>query len=98
VKGSGVARHSLDQDVSYVEPLFVVVIMAIAASRPIVQFAVRVLGLIAGQSPARWWLALLTIGPLLGSFITEPAGMTLCAVLLGREFYPLPARVGFLYA
>ncbi len=36
-KGPDVARHYLDQDVSYVEPLFVVIIMTIAASRPIVQ-------------------------------------------------------------
>jgi len=90
--------HYLDQDVSYVEPLFVVVIMAIAASRPIVQAAVRILGRVAGQSPARWWLALLTIGPLLGSFITEPAAMTLCAVLLGREFYRLGPNHRFMYA
>jgi len=97
-KGPDVTRHYLDQDVSYIEPLFVVIIMAIAASRPIVQAAVRVLGLIAGQSPARWWLALLTIGPLLGSFITEPAAMTLCAVLLGREFYRLGPSNRFMYA
>ncbi|MCE0523694.1 MAG: putative Na+/H+ antiporter [Methylacidiphilales bacterium] len=98
VKGSSVARHYLDQDVSYVEPLFVVVVMAIAASRPIVRFAVRILGLVAGQSPARWWFALLTIGPLFGSFITEPAAMTICALLLGREFYRLGPSHRFMYA
>jgi hypothetical protein len=97
-KGPDVARHYLDQDVSYVEPLFVVIIMAIAASRPIVQAAVRVLGLAAGQSPARWWAVLLTIGPLLGSFITEPAAMTICALLLGREFYRLGPSLRFMYA
>jgi hypothetical protein len=97
-KGPDVTRHYLDQGVSYIEPLFVVVIMAIAASRPIVQAAVRILGLVAGQSPARWWLALLTLGPLLGSFITEPAAMTICAVLLGREFYRLGPSPRFMYA
>jgi hypothetical protein len=97
-KGGAVTRHYLDQDVSYIEPLFVVIIMAIAASRPIVQAAVRVLGLIAGQSPARWWLALLTLGPVLGSFITEPAAMTICALLLGREFYRLGPSPRFMYA
>jgi Putative Na+/H+ antiporter len=97
-KGPDVTRHYLDEDVSYIEPLFVVVVMAIAASRPIVQAAVRVLAMIAGQSPARWWLALLTLGPLLGSFITEPAAMTLCAVLLGREFYRLGPSLRFMYA
>ena len=97
-KGSDVTRHYLDQDVSYVEPLFVVIIMAIAASRPIVQIAVRILGRIAGQSPARWWLALVILGPLLGSFITEPAAMTICALLLGREFYRLGPSHRFMYA
>jgi len=97
-KGAHVAREYFDQDVSYVEPLFVVVIMAIAASRPIVDFAVRIMGLIAGTSPMRWWLALLTVGPLLGSFITEPAAMTICALLLGREFYRLGPSPAFKYA
>ena len=97
-KGVDVTRHYYDQDVSYIEPLFVVVIMAIAASRPIVQAAVKILAMIAGQSPAKWWLALLTIGPLLGSLITEPAAMTICALLLGREFYRLGPSVRFMYA
>ena len=67
VKGPEVMRTYIDQTVTYTEPLFVVVIMAIAASRPVVQAAARVMGLMAGQSPARWWFVLLTIGPLLGS-------------------------------
>ncbi len=97
-KGPAVARVYIDQTVHYTEPLFVVVIMAIAASRPVVEFTVRILGLLAGKSPARWWLALLTVGPLLGSFITEPAAMTICAVLLGREFYRLGPSRRFMYA
>jgi hypothetical protein len=97
-KGSDLTRHYIDQDVSYIEPLFVVVIMAIAATRPVVHFAVQLLGLVAGKSPARWWLVLLTIGPLLGSFITEPAAMTICALLLGREFYRLGPSPRFMYA
>jgi len=98
VKGSAVMTTYIDQTVTYTEPLFVVIIMAIAASRPVVQAAVRVLSLVAGESPARWWFALLTIGPLLGSFITEPAAMTICAVLLGREFYRLGPGKKFMYA
>jgi hypothetical protein len=97
-KGSVVTRNYLNLDVSYVEPLFVVVIMTIAASRPVVQAAIRVLGLVARDSPALWWLALLTLGPLLGSFITEPATMTICALLLGREFYRLGPSPRFMYA
>ena len=33
-----------------------------------------------------------SIGPMLGSFITEPAAMTICALLLGRQFYDLAAK------
>jgi len=97
-KGPAVARNYFNHTVTYIEPLFVVVIMSVAASRPIVQFAGRILGFIAGRSPARWWLTLLTFGPLLGSLITEPAAMTLCAVLLGREFYRLGPGKPFMYA
>jgi hypothetical protein len=97
-KGAEVMRTYIDQTVTYTEPLFVVVIMAIAASRPVLQAAVWLLGLVAGKSPARWWLVLLTIGPLLGSLITEPAAMTICALLLGREFYQLGPSRKFMYA
>ena len=97
-KGADVARAYFNHGVSFTEPLFVVVIMTVAASRPIVQAAVRALGLIAGESPARWWGVLLTLGPLLGSFITEPAAMTICALLLGREFYRLGPSRCFMYA
>lgn len=34
-----------------------------------------------------WWISILTVAPLLGSFITEPAAMTIGAMLLGTQFY-----------
>lgn len=71
---------------NYTEPLFVFAIMVIAASRPVMESArvlvssvARVLPLSAGA--ARYFL-LLTLVPLLGSFITEPAAMTLAALML----------------
>ena len=88
-KGWEPAKHYLNDTVNYTEPLFVVVIMALAATRPIVGFAERTLRKVAdamGGTPAAWWGAILTIGPLLGSFITEPAAMTISALLLGRQF------------
>ncbi len=91
MKGPGVASHYLS-GVNFTEPIFVVVIMAIASSRPILQFAEGSLKKFAdfgGGSPAAWWFAILTIGPLLGSFITEPAAMTICALLLAGKFYKL---------
>lgn len=90
--GWGQARHYLNDTVNYTEPLFVVVIMALAATRPIVTFAERALRKVAdlgGGTPAAWWFSILTVGPMLGSFITEPAAMTICALLLARQFYDL---------
>ncbi|MBF8263876.1 MAG: hypothetical protein HW387_1541 [Parachlamydiales bacterium] len=74
----------------YTEPLFVVVIMCLSSTRPIVQVAETVLRRIAnwlGGSLSAWWYTLLTLGPLLGSFITEIGAMAVCALLLSRQFY-----------
>lgn len=74
----------------YTEALFVVVIFAMASTRPIVQLAEKTIHWVArglGSSLSAWWLVLLTVGPLLGSLITEVAAMALCALLLSRQFY-----------
>jgi hypothetical protein len=70
----------------YREPLFVLVIMVIAASRPILQVVTALVDRIAILAPvrtvlARLWLCLALV-PLLGSLITEPAAMTLAALML----------------
>ncbi len=99
-KGWGTAE-SFMHHVNFTEPVFVVVIMAIAASRPVLEFAERAIGLVAGLgggSVASWWLAVLTVGAVLGSFITEPAAMTICALLLGRRFYELQPSPRLAYA
>ena len=72
------------------EPLFVVVIMTIAASRPIISFAMngmRFLAKLGNSQPWAWWTTILIVGPLLGSFVTEPAAMTISAMLLAQQFY-----------
>ncbi|HUF62010.1 MAG TPA: putative Na+/H+ antiporter [Verrucomicrobiales bacterium] len=87
--------------VNYTEPMFVVVIMAISASRPVLRFAEKCLLLAAKlgrKQPAAWWLSILTLAPVLGSFITEPAAMTIGALLLGRKFYELKPSRRFAYA
>ena len=99
--GWSTANHYLNQKVSYVEPVFVVVIMAIASTRPILQFAERCLNFFArlgGGRPAAWWLTILTLGPVLGSLITEPAAMTISALLLAKQFYAGRPRPRFAYA
>ena len=95
------AKHYVNETVDYTEPLFVVVIMALASTRPIIGFAEAALRRVAstgGGTPAAWWAAILTIGPVLGSFITEPAAMTICALLLARQFYDLQPSTRLKYA
>ncbi len=90
-KGIDTAKAYIN-GVNFTEPIFVVVIMAIASSKPVLQFAegaLKKVAAIGGGTPAAWWLAILTAGPLLGSFITEPAAMTICALLLAAKFYRL---------
>ena len=100
-KGWSGARLYLEQGVSFAEPIFVVVIMAICASRPVLNAAEALMALCArmgGGSPAAWWMSILTIGPLLGSLITEPAAMTISAMLLGRKFFCFQPRPRLAYA
>jgi hypothetical protein len=88
--------HGWSESVSYLngrnftEPLFVLVIMTIAATRPIMTFAESAMAGVAKlgrNSVGAWWLSILTIAPLLGSFITEPAAITISALLLGTHFF-----------
>ena len=91
----------MNDTVNYTEPLFVVIIMAIASTRPVIGFAesgMRRVAAAGGGTPAAWWVAILTIGPVLGSFITEPAAMTICALLLARQFYNLQPSTRLKYA
>jgi hypothetical protein len=95
------ATHYLNDTVNFTEPLFVVVIMALASTRPIIAFAESMLRRVASlgrSTPAAWWLTILTIGPVLGSFVTEPAAMTICALLLARQFYDLQPSPRLKYA
>ncbi len=99
--GWDVTVHYLSHTVNYTEPLFVVVIMALAATRPILTLAeasMRRVANLGRGTPAAWWLTILTIGPLLGSFVTEPAAMTICALLLARQFYDLEPSTPLKYA
>ncbi len=99
--GWDVAANYLNHSVNYTEPLFVVVIMALASTRPIIGLAQGALSRVAAlgnRTPLAWWFAILTLGPLLGSLITEPAAMTICAILLARQFYDLSPSPRLKYA
>jgi hypothetical protein len=70
----------------YTEPLFVFVVMVVAASRPVLECVQRMLGMLARLAPVRTELALVWLAmglvPLAGSLVTEPAAMTLAALTL----------------
>jgi putative Na+/H+ antiporter len=88
-------------NVNVADAIFVVVIMAMASSLPIIRFTETVIAKVSAVGkgpPASWWLAILTLGPLLGSFITGPAAMTICALLLRHRFYSLKPSERLKYA
>ncbi|MFM7102079.1 MAG: putative Na+/H+ antiporter [Verrucomicrobiota bacterium] len=76
---------------NYTEPKFVLFIMVTAATRPVVRLAESLIAAAARLLPFReataFYVASLSLGPLLGSFITEPAAMTLLALVLKRRYF-----------
>ena len=90
VKGWPAARDYVGHELDFTEPVFVVVIMTMAATRPILKAAEQLLSVLAALgkgSAGAWWFTILTVGPLLGSLITEPAAMTISALLLAEKFF-----------
>lgn len=95
------AKEYIAHGVNFTEPMFIVVILAIASTRPILKFSedsLRKLASLGKQSIASWWLVILTFAPILGSFITEPAAMTIAALLMGKQFYVYRPKSSFKYA
>lgn len=99
--GSG-ATWAYIKNRHFTEPLFAFVIMAISASRPILGATTSAL-----RWMARWlplpaglglFLTILTCGPLLGSLITEPAAMTVTALILLEQFFRHPISTPLRYA
>ncbi len=91
--GKGDALKYLESR-NFTEPMFVFVIMVIAASKPIVSFVawlVRMLSVFA-PVPAKlrvhvYFFLVLSAVPLLGSFVTEPAAMTLAALMIRDQIF-----------
>jgi hypothetical protein len=85
----------------YTEPLFVFVVMVVAASRPVLEAVRRLVGGVARAVPLSTPLVLAWLGlaavPLLGSLITEPAAMTLAALMLGPQIFrpDVPERLKY---
>ena len=90
IDGKQAATTYLEQQ-SFTEPMFVFAIMVIAGSRPILQFSMSCVKKIAKIIPwsdgKAFYFVTLSFVPLLGSFITEPAAMTLAGLMLLERYY-----------
>lgn len=87
---------------SFIEPLFVFAVMVIAASRPILQLAAGSVNRLAARLPlpkqTAFFLICLSLLPLMGSFITEPAAMTVAALMLKDRIFSQALSERFKYA
>jgi hypothetical protein len=99
--GPGEATEYLDSR-DFTEPMFVFVVMVIAGTRPIIELAQRLTRALASTLPMHQgmahYFATLAFVPLLGSLITEPAAMTLAAMLLLDGYYRRGISVRLKYA
>ncbi len=79
------------ESLNFTEPGFVFVIMAMAGTRPVIKLAEKIIVAISNIIPLprkmAFYFTTLVMGPLLGSFITEPAAMTVTAIILLKNFY-----------
>ena len=90
------------ESLNFTEPLFVFVIMVIAASKPVLEFCLFLVTRVAALLPVKksvsfFWVTL-TLVPLLGSFITEPAAMTVAALLLRDHYFSKKISPKLMYA
>ncbi|NDA85330.1 MAG: hypothetical protein EBX94_06170, partial [Burkholderiaceae bacterium] len=90
------------ESLNFTEPLFVFVIMVIAASKPVLEFCLflvtRVAALIPIKKSVSFFWVTLSLVPLLGSFITEPAAMTVAALLLRDHYFSKKISSKLMYA
>ncbi len=94
------------ESVDFTEAAFVFVIMAVAATRSIQNLAAKgiesfsklIVKLLPGINVHQaFYFVVLVIGPLMGSLITEPAAMTVCALILRERFFDLDISQRFKY-
>jgi len=86
---------------NFTEPMFVFAIMVVAASRPILELVNKTVALLARALPmpdkVSMYLITMSAVPLSGSLITEPAAMTLAALLLRKAYFRHQGHAGFKY-
>jgi predicted cation transporter len=103
-QGLSTTWHELTTQ-DFKEPFFIFAILIVAWTQPLLTLSNSLLlrcsqalpGSGASSSLARYCICL-TIGPLLGSVMTEPVAMTLTALLLKKHFYSKNMTQTFKYA
>jgi hypothetical protein len=89
-------------EINYTEAAFVFVIMCMAATRPVILLAKKIIQAFSRILPFKeamsFYLSALIVGPILGSFITEPAAMTVTALILNEAFFKQSVSMKFKYA
>jgi len=103
LEGRWVPPHaSQPVELGFTEPLFVFVIMAMAATRPVLAMTRALIEALANLVPLPgalpFFATCLVVGPLLGSFITEPAAMTVTALLLKERIFDREPSMRLRYA
>ena len=87
---------------NFTEAMFVFVIMSLCSSLPIINFAekvlIRISKMLLLDPKISIYFTLVCISPLLGSFITEPAAMTISAFLLLPRYFTNNHSLNFKYA
>lgn len=99
--GGGGSAIAYAESRNYTEPLFVFVVMVVAASRPVLRTVAALMHAAARLAPLPTPLALAWLGlglvPLLGSLVTEPAAMTIAALMLAPIIFrsDVPERIKY---
>ena len=91
------------ESLSFNEPIFVFVIMCLSATKPVISSTSHLINLVVKITPKAYqsilaYITILVIGPLLGSIITEPAAMTVTALLLRERYFNQSTNSKFKYA
>jgi len=90
------------ETLNFNEPIFVFVIMCMAATRPVIVLAEKIIFFCSKLLPfserMNFYLATMIIGPLLGSLITEPAAMTVTALILLQTIFSESISLKLKYA
>lgn len=87
---------------SFTEPVFVFVILLVSTTKPVLDLAETLINKLSARvpinKPLAFYFTALTVGPLLGSLITEPAAMAVTAMILLKRFYAKNISTSLMYA